>query len=57
MDNWLKGLVGAACIAVIGGVLYFVVGDMADRPSETDRILQNHEDVLKRIDAYNNRTP
>ncbi|MDR9781588.1 hypothetical protein [Rhizobium redzepovicii] len=31
MDGWLKGLIAVTCLAVIGGIGYFILADRNDR--------------------------
>lgn len=52
MDGGLRLLVAATCFVVIGGVAYFIAADWADRPSASDRALQQHRDFIERVDAF-----
>lgn len=51
MDNGLKMLIAVACIAIIGGVGYFVWRDYSERPSKTELLLRDHKKLMKDFDA------
>lgn len=38
---------------LILGVGYYVIGDLADRPSAADRALESHYDLMDRFRARN----
>jgi len=55
MDTWLKATVVGTCAFVVCGVLYFVIKDWRGGPSETDLVLERHDQIMRAVREHNNR--
>ena len=52
MELWLKGLIAAACVAIVVGVGYYITQDRQSRPSQAELMRQQNDDMERRIRAY-----